>query len=72
MLVLSRRVGEACVIGENISVTVLRVNGNQVRLGIAAPAEIPVHRQEMHDRMRVERRKVEQHFLASNATHKSS
>lgn len=51
MLVLTRKVGEVCVIGENVTVTVVRVTGNHVRLGITAPAEIPVHRKETLDRI---------------------
>jgi carbon storage regulator len=47
MLVLSRRIGEEIVIGGNIHVTVLAVNGNRVRLGITAPASIPVARLEL-------------------------
>ena len=49
MLVLSRKVGESIVIGGRISVTVVRVEGETVRLGIAAPADVPVHRQEVYD-----------------------
>lgn len=47
MLVLSRKVGERILIGENISVTVVRVAGNGVRIGIVAPAEMPVIREEL-------------------------
>lgn len=50
MLVLSRKTGEACIIGDNISITVLRVVGNQVRLGINAPTEVRVFREEIVDR----------------------
>jgi carbon storage regulator len=49
MLVLSRKVGESIVIGGNIVVTVVRAEGEVVRLGIAAPAEVPVHRQEIYN-----------------------
>jgi len=49
MLVLTRRVGETLIINDNIKVTVLATSGNQVRIGIDAPKEIPVHRQEVHD-----------------------
>ncbi len=51
MLVLSRRQGEEIVIGDSIRVTVLAVEGNRVKLGIAAPAEVPVHREELYQAM---------------------
>ena len=47
MLVLSRQYGESIVIGDNITVTILGVTGDTVRLGIEAPREVPVHRQEV-------------------------
>lgn len=47
MLVLSRKLGEAIVIDGNITVSILAVDGGRVKLGVAAPAEIPVHRQEV-------------------------
>jgi len=62
MLVLSRQVGETIVIGENVRVTVLHHKGRQVRLGIEAPANISVHREEIFQRIqeeRGERRKAE-------------
>ena len=55
MLILTRRVGERIVIGPDIAVEVLEVKGNQVRLGIDAPAEIEVHREEIAERIRSER-----------------
>jgi carbon storage regulator len=51
MLVLSRRIGEAIVIGNDIRVTVLRVRGNQVKLGICGPKEVPVYRNEVAERI---------------------
>lgn len=51
MLVLSRKRGEAIIIGNGVTVTVLAVQGDKVKIGIAAPAEMPVHRQEIHDRL---------------------
>ena len=48
MLVLSRKRGETIVIGNGITVTVLAVQGDRVKLGIVAPAEVPVHREEIH------------------------
>jgi len=47
MLLLSRKTGESIVIGSGVTVTVLEVQGGRVRLGIVAPAEVPVHRQEI-------------------------
>jgi carbon storage regulator len=51
MLVLSRRIGESVKIGGDITVTLLAVSGTQARIGIAAPVEIPVHRDEVHRRL---------------------
>ena len=51
MLVLSRKLGEAIVIDNNITVSILAVDGDRVKLGIAAPAEIPVHREEVRQRL---------------------
>jgi carbon storage regulator len=49
MLVLSRKLNESIIINDNIVVTVVEVRGDKVRLGIEAPREVPVHRQEVHD-----------------------
>jgi len=51
MLILTRRVGESLMIGDDVAVTVLGVKGNQVRIGIDAPKEVAVHRQEIHERI---------------------
>ena len=58
MLILTRRVGERLMIGDDISVTVLGVKGNQVRLGVHAPAEVSVHREEIYERIKTEQRSV--------------
>ena len=52
MLVLSRKTGERIIIGENIELTVVRIQGGRVRLGIAAPAGVPIHRREVFERVR--------------------
>ena len=54
MLILTRRIGETIMIGDDITVTILEVKGNQVRVGVAAPREIPVHRQEVYERVQKE------------------
>ena len=55
MLILTRKVGETLKIGHEITVTVLTVKGNQVRIGITAPEDVQVHRQEIYDRMEQEK-----------------
>jgi carbon storage regulator len=55
MLILTRKIGETVRIGDQISVTVLAVHGNQVRLGVSAPRSIGVHREEVYDRLASER-----------------
>jgi len=54
MLILTRRVGETVVIGNDVDVTVLGVKGNQVRLGVKAPREVSVHREEIYKRIKDE------------------
>jgi carbon storage regulator len=52
MLILTRRVGEALMIGDDVTVTVLSVKGNQVRIGVNAPKDVSVHREEIFDRIK--------------------
>jgi len=54
MLILTRRVGESVIIGNDVTVTVLGVKGNQVRLGVNAPREVAVHREEIFERIKRE------------------
>jgi carbon storage regulator len=54
MLILTRRVGETLMIGDDVTVTVLGVKGNQVRIGVNAPKDVAVHREEIYERIRKE------------------
>lgn len=54
MLILTRRVGETLMIGDQVTVTVLGVKGNQVRLGVNAPRDVAVHREEIYERIKRE------------------
>ena len=60
MLILTRRVGETVMIGDDIEVTVLGVRGNQVRLGVKAPREVGVHREEIYNRIKREEQALTQ------------
>ena len=51
MLILTRRIGETLMIGDEVTVTVLGVKGNQVRLGVNAPKDVAVHREEIYDKI---------------------
>ena len=55
MLILTRRIGESVVIGDDIHITVLGVKGNQVRLGVNAPKDVSVHREEIYQRIQFEK-----------------
>jgi carbon storage regulator len=57
MLILTRRVGETVTIGDDVTVTILGVKGNQVRVGINAPKSTPVHREEIYERIKGEQQR---------------
>lgn len=55
MLILTRRIGETLMVGDNVSLTVLGIKGNQVRIGVNAPKEIAVHREEIYLKIQKEK-----------------
>ena len=59
MLILTRRVGETLMIGDEVTVTVLGVKGNQVRIGVNAPKDVSVHREEIYERIKNEQKEAQ-------------
>ena len=60
MLILTRRVGETLMVGDDVPVTVLGVKGNQVRIGVNAPKDVSVHREEIYQRIQKEKSETQQ------------
>lgn len=59
MLILTRKVGEALMVGDDVNITVLGVKGNQVRIGVSAPKEVAVHREEIYQRIQKEKNQAD-------------
>jgi carbon storage regulator len=68
MLILTRRLGETITIGNDVTITVIGVKGNQVRLGINAPTEIPVHRAEIYEKIQREKAAAQNSAEADSAS----
>jgi carbon storage regulator len=66
MLILTRRIGETLMIADDVTVTVLGVKGNQVRIGVNAPKDVPVHREEIYQRIQREKEQEQQAQSPSN------
>jgi carbon storage regulator len=66
MLILTRRVGETLMIGDDVTVTVLGVKGNQVRIGVNAPKDVSVHREEIYERIKKEQQLQQQGLPVGN------
>jgi carbon storage regulator len=58
MLALTRKIGESIIIGDNIEIVVLNVQGDQIKLGIVAPRSIPVHRKEIYEQIQLENKEA--------------
>lgn len=59
MLILTRRIGESVIVNDNIKMTILGIKGNQVRLGSIAPKEVVIHREEVYERIKLEKESKE-------------
>ncbi len=65
MLILTRRTGETVMVGDEVTVTVLGVKGNQVRIGVNAPKDVSVHREEIYERIQIEKREGDDEIIHS-------
>jgi carbon storage regulator len=72
MLILTRRVGETVMIGDDVTITVLGVKGNQVRVGINAPKHVAVHREEIYERIKREQQQADAEAQQPNTTEYAS
>lgn len=70
MLILTRRISESVIIGDDVKVTVLGVNGNQIRIGIEAPKDVSIHREEIYERIQKEKLVKSQSKVDSEKTPK--
>ena len=61
MLILTRRVGETVMVGNDVTVTIVGVKGNQIRIGVTAPKDVTVHREEIYERIKHEREQTKDH-----------
>ena len=71
MLVLSRKTDASIMVGDDVKITIVDVRGDKVRLGIEAPKDIPVHRQEVYDSLQRERAELQDASLSKAPAHKS-
>jgi len=69
MLILTRRAGETVMIGSDVTITVLGIKGNQVRIGINAPKDVAVHREEIFERIKNEQNGKDATVAAGDGTH---
>ncbi len=65
MLIVTRRTGETVMVGDEVTVTVLGVKGNQVRIGVNAPKDVSVHREEIYERIQIEKREGDDEIIHS-------